>query len=113
MPPRRICEVLGSVGLYLSTTEPDPQVAVEVKRIIDDHLSIMAEAEHEGWIDARTRHGWRPIEGPTSFRDRLHKSIRPYSDLVAAEQEKDENVREYGSIVGQNNYFIVPDPPAD
>jgi hypothetical protein len=111
---RRICEVLGSVGLYLTKTLPSsPTVEQDVARIVSDNLATMAEAEHDGWIDARIRHGWRPspLGQKTSFKNREHASIRPYSDLVAAEQQKDENVKEYAKIVAKRDYVLVPDPP--
>lgn len=108
---RRICEVLGSVGLYLTKNRPTTSSTSDVERIINDNISIMAEAEHEGWVDARRRHGWRHGES-TSFQKREHASIRPYANLDTAEQQKDETVRNYAQIVAKRNYFIVPDPPS-
>jgi hypothetical protein len=48
----------------------------------------MAEAEHRRWMADRILSGWR-YGNPRDDAKKLHPSIRPYSELIDDEKEKD------------------------
>jgi len=75
---------LATLGCLLSPRRPgDPQFAYE-----DDELELLAELEHERWVEERTRRGW--TWGPR--RDEAakhHPDLLPWRELTEAAREKD------------------------
>ncbi|MGQ0735193.1 MAG: RyR domain-containing protein [Acidobacteriota bacterium] len=133
----RIGTVLAMAGLRLEDRNgrdwpPDEQHAI--RKLIEDNLALLAEAEHDGWVESRVRNGWtagdrKDIDG------RLHHLLVPYTELAAqvarkqaaagpatredgtpmsvdeeveAEKDKDRNsVRTYVDIIARTSYRIV------
>jgi hypothetical protein len=59
---RRIPEVLALIGLGLRKGEDGAPAAVpkdELKAQLDENIERLAEAEHDGWMEHRSRNGWR------------------------------------------------------
>ncbi len=110
---RRISDVVGLIGLYVvrigqapaGTSEADAQAAM------DQNLELLAEAEHDGWMESRLRNGWR--YGPERDDDRrISPKLIPYARLGESDKNKDRNaVRNYGKIVAKANYQVVTGPP--
>jgi hypothetical protein len=66
---------------------------------IEAHLEALAEAQHEGWMEARIRNGWQRAD-KTDPDALLHESLVAYSRLPEKERQKDRDmVRSYPSIV--------------
>jgi hypothetical protein len=55
----------------------------------DDAPPTTPEAEHESWVRAYEKMGWRygPVRDPAA---KTHPDLVPYADLPEAEREKDE-----------------------
>lgn len=94
---RRIPAVLALVGLRLddgsepsSTDEP-----IEVRRHLEFHLELLADAEHAGWMQWHLDRGWR-YAATTKPEDQLHSCLRPYAELSEMEKSKDRTaIRSY------------------
>jgi hypothetical protein len=108
---RRIPIILSLVGLGLvrqseaeSPDEPPPDFLKDYLESL--HLELLAEAEHDGWMEQRLANGWR--KGPRSNQKKLHPLLIPYCDLPNEEQEKDRvTIRELPGIVEDAGYRII------
>ena len=102
------------VGLYLTTTKPQqPDNDELVKKIIEANIELLAEAEHDGWMNSRLRNGWRYGKLRDTER-RIHHLLIPFRKLDDGERQKDYNaVRNYTEIVASNKtpYYIVTERP--
>lgn len=108
---RRIPAVLALAGLKL-----EPGCATDAEREQADaqiafHKDVLAEAEHDGWMDWHFDNGWTqapPGEKRDDFR-LIHDRLVPYSDLPIHEQKKDQDsVCHYPSIAELAGLRIVP-----
>jgi plasmid stabilization system protein ParE len=122
---RRIELVLKSAGLRLA---PNRGVAwstadqQDIRALIESNLEILAEAEHDGWVETRIRQGWRFVETDHAANpspaakdllkrqatdDRLQTLLIPFRDLADHEKNKDrDSVRCYVEIIAQTDYKI-------
>jgi len=115
---RRIGAVLSVAGLCLAPRDgkewsKDEQEAI--RAVIEESIEILAEAEHDGWVETRLRQGWRLASNkPTgdqkraNFDQRLHHLLISYHDLPESEKTKDRDVRNYVDIISRTDYRIVP-----
>ncbi len=94
---RRIPEILSLVGLDLAGPEPATTGEVSIKYsaaknylLSPRRIEILAEAEHDGWMEQRLRNGWR-LGKPRDDAKRIHPLLIPYSKLPDKEKEKDRN----------------------
>src|SRR5580765_7224108 len=59
---RRIGEVLSLAGLRIVPRNGRPWALSdrnEASRLIEQNIDLLAEGEHDGWVQARLRQGWR------------------------------------------------------
>ena len=102
---RRIPEVLSHAGLGV-VTEADPEPAVDTK-VLEDKIELLAEAEHNGWLDHKLNNGWSYGETRNDSR-KTHNLLIPYNKLLEQDKEKDRNsVRSYPEIVKMVGCKIV------
>jgi len=134
----RIRLVLSSAGMRLVPRDGQPPPDSEqqaVLQAIEENIAILAEAEHDGWVESRLRNGW--IKG--DYKDvekRQHHLLVSYPELrhqielkqksvagpaldkdgkpmplekeIEAEKEKDRNsVRGYPTIIAKTKYKII------
>ena len=103
----RIPLVLELVGLSVKEDRSDPGASDEVRQIIERHIELLAEAEHDGWVEHKRRNGWNFAEQRDNEK-RLHPSLRPYRELVETEKEKDRSaVRHYPEILKRVHHRVV------
>jgi hypothetical protein len=104
----RIPVILGLAGLKVEAGEkvatPENE---EIEKIIGDHIEVLAEAEHNGWMEEKLRNGWS--YGPKRANElKLHPLIIPYKNLPEEEKEKDRDaVTNYPNLVKNAGYAVV------
>lgn len=75
--------------------------------IIDDHIEILAEAEHDGWMDFRLLNGWKHGLHRENA-NRIHPALIPYAQLSEADKDKDRAaVRKYPELARRAGYAIA------
>jgi hypothetical protein len=133
---RRIGQVLALAGLRLVRRRSNKPLTkneqAEMTDLIEQNIDLLAEGEHEGWMESRLRHGWRL--GPCKDVDKRQSHLLvPYSRFpeqierkqkheaakgtppkrsvekeVRDEKDKDRDaVRHYVDIIAQTNYRIA------
>jgi hypothetical protein len=107
---RRIPEVLRHASLRLVPTDQAGAKAVtekDINKIIGHRIEVLAEAEHNGWMEQKFDEGYRY----GAIRDdakKIHPALVPYSALSEEDKDKDRNaVGEYPEIVKMAGYKIV------
>jgi RyR domain len=108
---RRIPEVLSLIGLGLRTGKNGTPPAVpddEIEAQLNQNIELLAEAEHNGWMEHRSRHGWAWAETRDDAR-KLHPAMLPYAELPEREKGKDRNnIRHYPDFVARAGCRISP-----
>jgi len=96
----RIPKILELIGIEVSRDPVEnPVSAREVRKLIDENMEMMAEAEHEGWMEQKLANGW--VYGEKRDNERkIHPALIPYGSLHEEDKEKDRNsIRSYPDIV--------------
>ncbi len=104
---RRLPDVLALVGLMVVDDEAGSGENEElVNEIIIENLELLAEAEHDGWMDHKLKNDW-------SFADirndekKHHNCLIPYRDLNPEDKAKDrDSVKNYPEIVKRAGFLI-------
>lgn len=107
---RRMLRNLSLIDLKIEPGENTDEEREWLGAQIEYHLEVLAEAEHDGWMQWHFEHGWRyaPIPRKDSER-KLHPSLLPYQRLSATERDKDRNtIREYTNFARQARCRVVP-----
>jgi hypothetical protein len=101
---RRMIHNLGIVGLELVAIDPgdagsaqtdDRKADEPVRRYIEHYLELLAEAEHDGWMQWHFARGWR-YDKQRNDEKQQHNCLVPYVRLEDVDRNKDRNtVRHY------------------
>jgi hypothetical protein len=104
----RIPKVLELAGLYVVPEGfPRSSDEEEVGAIIEENLEILAEEEHEGWMEFRAGNGWR-FGTPTDRERKISAAMRPYHELDEQDRERDrDSVRHFSGMVKIAKHKIV------
>ena len=119
----RIGDVLALAGLHLVPRNGIPWSVGDqatVQERIEENLELLAEGEHDGWVEARVKNGWRL--GPKKNIDRReHNLLVPYTQFqehlndekeVESQKEKDrDSVRNYVEIIKLTDLRITSQRP--
>ncbi len=106
---RRMIEILDTVNLKL---EPGPfETAGDrewVRRKLEYHLELLAEAEHKGWMQWHLDQDW--VYGrERNDEARIHDCLLPYADLSEYQKNKDRNtIRHYIQFAETAGMRIAP-----
>ncbi len=108
---RRMPEVLALIGLGLENQEkagpPKQLPEPDLDGYIKTHLELLAEAEHDGWMDHRAKTGWRYNKTRDDAK-KLHNLMVPYRDLPEPEKDKDRSsVQKYPKMAKAAGLAIV------
>lgn len=104
---RRIPSVIALAGLKLVPGTADAQEQAFAKRMLAFHDDLLAEAEHDGWMDWHLENGWSQSDTRDEFAQ-LHNRLVSYRDLPPQEQDKDKAaVQHYPEIAALANLKIV------
>lgn len=117
----RIPVILGLVGLQLVDNQ-DKQKSVPtkiVKAILENHMELLAEEEHKGWMEIKTANGWKETPVPKDDAEKqaqrenfLHPCIVTYAKLSEPDKDKDRSsIRNYPTVADLANFKIVSRKP--
>lgn len=102
---KRIPEVLRHAGLSV-VTGGYPRPVIDAK-VLEDNIELMAEAEHNGWMNHKKKNDWEWGETRNDSK-KIHNLLMPYKDLPEQDKDKDRNaVRNYPEIVKLAGYKIA------
>ncbi len=104
---RRLPNVLALAGLIVVDSQHGPGAAPDlVREIIEENLDLLAEAEHDGWMETKIANGWR-LDEKRDDRKKRHPSLIPFNDLREDDKVKDRNaVRHYPDIIKRAEFLI-------
>jgi hypothetical protein len=106
---RRISDVLSLIAMKVAQKKDGLETYENLAKLIEEHIEILAEAEHDGWCDFKRLNGWE-FNKNREDNVKKHCSLLPYSCLDEGEQKKDvDSVRHYQEIVELAGYVIVPE----
>ncbi|HJX40965.1 MAG TPA: NAD-binding protein, partial [Anaerolineales bacterium] len=83
---RHIGAKLRSIGC---TIAPLADLDADAFQFNPQELEFLAEAEHQRWMEATRKRGYRFAPGPKDAERKTHPSLIPWSDLSEGEKEKD------------------------
>jgi hypothetical protein len=112
----RIPEILGHAGLYVvprpeSAAGKPAKLEAHVENIFQSRIEMMAEEEHNGWMNTRLSNGWQ-FGSPRNDEDKIHDALIPYADLDQPTKDKDISaVNAYKDILALVNYTITNQKP--
>ena len=106
----RISHILALIGMKIAAKKDRTYQkisAAQYEKYIEEHIDIMARAEHEGWMAEKLKNDW--IKGDIKNDQlKLHPSLVDYYDLPESEKEKDRNsIREYKGLIEEAGFDIV------
>jgi hypothetical protein len=102
---RRMPDILALVGLRLERGDSAEDEA-EVRQHLTTHLALLAEAEHDGWMDHLKSEGWR-YGAVRNDEQRVHDCLIPYAELREQDREKDrESVRRYPDFARKAGWHL-------
>lgn len=121
----RMPHLLGLVGLRLekretgnaNLTAPAEAMEAQVVRILESHLALLAEEEHDLWMQVKLANGWtRPKDKPADKAEqarqrqqRQHDCLIPFKELSDGEREKDyRSIRNIPTVAKLAGFRIVP-----
>jgi hypothetical protein len=79
----------------------------EVATIIEKNIDLLAQAEHDGWMQFKIANGWK-YGVPRNDKMKTHNALVRFQDLSEDDKEKDrENVRRYPEIVKKAKFKII------
>jgi len=104
---RRIPDVLGLAGLIVvgknQGSAADPKM---VRAIIEANIELLAEAEHDGWMEFKKASGWRLGE-KRDDSSKIHPSLKAFNGLRETDKVKDRNaVRHFPEMVERAGFAI-------
>ena len=110
----RMARTLSIIGLTLVKGKGTPAERSDIRMRIEYPLALLAQAEHDGWMDWHLDQGWRfgsqkPTNPPTKEPNaKTHPCLRPYMKLSDEERNKDRDaVRHYSEFAAAAGMKIV------
>jgi hypothetical protein len=110
----RITKILDLVGLYVvPENTPSTDSPKEIKDILERNIEMLAEAEHDGWMEHKIKNGWRYNPQRNDVK-KEHDCLKSYRLLREEDKEKDRNsVRMYPELLGIVKYKIISRLPKE
>ena len=110
---QRMPGILALVGLHLEKGVSTPEEKRAVRQHLEYHLELLANAEHEGWMQWHFEKGWtyHPVRDNPKKR---HNCLKAFTEIKESDRAKDrEQVRHYPDFAEKAGYRIVFDTKAD
>jgi hypothetical protein len=107
---RRMPKILSLVGLAIEAGDSSDELTREVRQHIELHLDILANAEHQEWMNWHESLGWK--YAPNRDDDgKRHPCLKPYTELKEVDRCKDrDQVRHYPDFAIGAGFRIVFTP---
>lgn len=103
----RMPDVLALAGMRLTAGEASKEEEDQVRRHIEHHLEVLAEAEHDGWMDHKLSKGWH-YDKVRDDANMKHNALVPYAELKQSDKAKDRDVvRHYPDMTRLAGFKIV------
>ncbi len=104
----RIPWLLSLAGLMLGPANtPDVLSRPQLEEILLKRIELLAEAEHDGWMESRRRNGWVYGEKRDNEK-RIHPLMINYRFLPESEKKKDrDNVMNIPGVVGKAKFAVA------
>jgi hypothetical protein len=104
----RIAPVLNLIGMkVVRASTPDEDAFGLTQQLIQTNLELLAEEEHDGWMEQKQLDGWKYAEQSDDAGKR-HPSLRPYYELSEVDKNKDRNsVLNYPQLLRAYGYKTV------
>ena len=117
----RIPAILGLVGLQLVEKQDSQEAVSDTGSILENHLELLAEEEHNGWMEVKKANGWRKAPLPKDKEEEKaqrkkyqHHCLIPYAHLNDNDKDKDRtSIRNIPTVAELANFKIVARKPAD
>ncbi len=104
---RRIPGILALVGLRLETGCATPDEQRRVRQHLEYHLELLANAEHQGWMQWHFDNGWT-YHPKRDDKQRRHNCLKPFTQLKETDRTKDrEQVRHFPDFADKAGFKIV------
>ena len=103
----RMLQLLGLVGLTLAKGTASAAEEEAVKQHLEYHLTVLAEAEHDGWMNWHLAQGWcyKPVRNDAK---KEHNCLIPFSKLMDRDKAKDrDTIRHYPEFARKAGMKIV------
>jgi hypothetical protein len=95
---------LGKIGCYIV---PMTDWNADPIEFTPGEIEMMAEMEHEDWMDERLTDGWEYAPGPKDINKKKSPSLIPWNKLSEEEKEKDRNpVRQMPTFLEKAGFQI-------
>ena len=108
----RMPGVLALAGLQLESGAFDETAEADIRQRLEYHLELLADAEHEGWMQWHMERGWRYAPERNNEK-KLHPCLLPFSDLKDVDRNKDrDQIRHYPDFARRAGKRIVFHTPA-
>lgn len=103
----RIPEVLSYASLLVKSDDGQDALSdEEIRKIVGENIELLAEAEHDGWMEQKYREGYS-FGTPRNDEKKIHDALISYKDLPEENKMKDRDaVRNYPEIVKMAGYAI-------
>ncbi|MBN2000491.1 AAA family ATPase [candidate division KSB1 bacterium] len=104
----RIPDVLSLIGLkVVPETDAASKDEPEIPDLIETNIELLAEAEHNMWMEYKIKNGWEYGE-KRNDEQKIHDCLVPYEQLSEKDKDKDRNsVRNFSKIVHLAKFRIV------
>ena len=110
----RIPRVLELIGLFV-VPEKSPGVisGQRYAAIRERHEDLLAEAEHDGWMEFRKLNGWKH-GAQRDDAQKISPAMVPYDQLTDQDKRKDRNnIAKYPEMLSGSGYAIATKPQQD
>ncbi|MFZ1036715.1 MAG: RyR domain-containing protein [Smithella sp.] len=103
----RLPEIIYLAGLLVVPKKHSATLSDgEIKKAIENGIEILAEAEHDGWMNRKKMDGW-VFGKERNEKKKVLNTLISYKDLTDENKEKDRNsVRHYPDIVKMAGFKI-------
>ena len=108
MAAARVPQVLELADLYVVPEGSRGGGSADaINDIIEQNIELLAEAEHDGWMEQKKKNGWTWGERRDDA-NKIHNALVLYKELYEHDREKDRNsVHKFGALLKKAGYKIA------